>query len=127
MRDLSKYYLEIEKERGKATAEAVEHLYSLYTDGIYKWLAGIWDKDIGGFYFSRSAKDNEYVEYKGERLLLLPDIESTSQAFGALVELFMEIVFSPFGYRIVTRWKAESVGQEYIDTYGTGLLRPNVK
>lgn len=52
---------------------------------------------------------------------------TTCAALGALVELFMEIVFSPFGYRIVTRWKAESVGQEYIDTYGTGILRSNVK
>ena len=86
MRDLSKYYLEIEKERGKATSEATEYLYSLFTDGIYKWLASIWDKDIGGFYFSRSAKENEFVEYKGEKLPLLPDIESTSQAFGALVD-----------------------------------------
>jgi hypothetical protein len=86
MRDLSKYYLEIEKERGKATAEATEYLYSLFTDGIYTWLASIWDNKIGGFYFSRSAKENEYVEYKGEKVLLLPDIESTSQAFGALVD-----------------------------------------
>lgn len=52
---------------------------------------------------------------------------TTCAALGALVELFMEIVFSPLGYRIVTRWKAESVGQEYIDTYGTGLLRSNSK
>ena len=85
MRDLSKYFLGIEKERGKATAEATEYLYSLFTDGIYKWLASVWDKDIGGFYFSRSAKENEYVEYKGERFLLLPDIESTEQAFGSLL------------------------------------------
>ena len=86
MRDLTKYYLNIEKERGKATAEATEYLYSLFTDDVYKWLASVWDKDIGGFYFSRSAKENEYVEYKGEKVLLLPDIESTSQAFGALVD-----------------------------------------
>lgn len=85
MRNLDKYYLELEKERGKATAEATEYLYSLYTDGIYKWLASIWDREIGGFYFSCSARDNDYVEVKGEKIALLPDIESTEQAFGALV------------------------------------------
>jgi hypothetical protein len=85
MRDLSKYYLEIEESRGKATAEATEYLYSLYTDGIYKWLASIWDREIGGFYFSCSARDNEFVTVKDRQIKLLPDIESTEQAFGALL------------------------------------------
>ncbi len=34
---------------------------------------------------------------------------------GAVAELLMEILFSPFGYRIVTRWKRESVGKEYLE------------
>ena len=85
MKDLSKYYLEIEATRGKATAEATEYLYSLYTDEIYKWLASIWDREIGGFYFSTSAKENEFVTVKGEPVKLLPDIESTEQAFGSLL------------------------------------------
>lgn len=33
---------------------------------------------------------------------------------GALAELIMEIIFSPIGYRMVTRWKRENVGIEYI-------------
>ncbi len=33
---------------------------------------------------------------------------------GAVVELFMEISFSPIGYRIVKNWRAKNVGQEYI-------------
>lgn len=33
---------------------------------------------------------------------------------GAVAELIMEIVFSPFGYRIVTKWKKCNIGQEYI-------------
>ena len=48
---------------------------------------------------------------------------TTCAALGALVELFMEIVFSPIGYRIVQRWRSEKIGQEYIDTYGTDLLK----
>lgn len=34
---------------------------------------------------------------------------------GAIAELIMEIVFSPIGYRIVTYWKGNSVGSEYLD------------
>lgn len=48
---------------------------------------------------------------------------TTCAALGALVELIMEIVFSPLGYKIVQRWRKDNVGQEYIDTYGTSLLR----
>ena len=34
---------------------------------------------------------------------------------GALAELIMEIVFSPIGYKIVTKWKKDSVGKAYLD------------
>ena len=34
---------------------------------------------------------------------------------GAVAELIMEIAFSPIGYKITKRWKAESVGREYFD------------
>lgn len=33
---------------------------------------------------------------------------------GAMAELIMEVAFSPFGYKIVTKWKRQSVGQEYL-------------
>ena len=33
---------------------------------------------------------------------------------GAVAELIMEILFSPIGYRIVSVWKAEEVGKEYL-------------
>ncbi|MBQ3079750.1 MAG: VUT family protein [Clostridia bacterium] len=33
---------------------------------------------------------------------------------GALAELIMEILFSPVGYRIVTKWRNMNVGKEYI-------------
>lgn len=48
---------------------------------------------------------------------------TTCASLGAVVELLMEVVFSPFGYKIVQRWRQEHVGQEHIDNYGTGLLR----
>ena len=33
---------------------------------------------------------------------------------GAVAELIIEIIFSPFGYCIVTKWKKHNVGQEYL-------------
>ncbi|MCI8809277.1 MAG: VUT family protein [Oscillibacter sp.] len=33
---------------------------------------------------------------------------------GAAAELLMEVIFSPFGYRIVNKWKKYRVGQEYL-------------
>lgn len=34
---------------------------------------------------------------------------------GAVAELLMEIVFSPIGYRIAKKWKAENIGKEYFE------------
>jgi hypothetical protein len=56
---------------GVAVAEALEELYSNYSDGIPRWLGGLYDSESGGFYYSNSARDNEPY---------LPDIESTAQA-----------------------------------------------
>lgn len=40
---------------------------------------------------------------------------TTCALTGAVAELLMEIIFSPIGYRIVTRWKAKAVGAEYLE------------
>ena len=48
---------------------------------------------------------------------------TTCAALGAIIELIMEVLFSPIGYKIVTKWRSENIGQEYIDTYGTSILR----
>ena len=34
---------------------------------------------------------------------------------GAVAELIMEIAFSPIGYRITRKWRAENIGKEYLD------------
>ena len=34
---------------------------------------------------------------------------------GAIVELIMEIIFSPIGYKITRKWKEENVGKEYLE------------
>ena len=40
---------------------------------------------------------------------------ATCALTGAVAELIMEMFFSPIGYRIVTKWKNNSVGKEYLD------------
>ena len=40
---------------------------------------------------------------------------TTCALTGAVAELFMEILFSPIGYRLVTRWKKSAVGSEYLE------------
>lgn len=39
----------------------------------------------------------------------------TCSLLGALLELVMEAIFSPFGYFITKRWKNDKVGQQYFD------------
>ena len=55
---------------GSGSVDALTALYELYDERMYLWLAGLWDGEIGGFYFSNSARDNSQF---------LPDLESTMQ------------------------------------------------
>ena len=40
---------------------------------------------------------------------------TTCALTGAVAELIMEIIFSPIGYKIVTKWKKLEVGKQYLD------------
>ena len=51
-----------------------EHMDTL-GDELYIWVAGLWNREIGGFYYSNRARDNEHF---------LHDVESTAQALGWL-------------------------------------------
>ncbi len=42
---------------------------------------------------------------------------------GAIAELIMEIIFSPLGYYIVSKWKKHKVGQEYLDLINGGAQK----
>ncbi len=61
---------------GDELTAAIRSLYN-YFDGpkIAGWLVNLYDPELGGFYYSRSARD-----YEG----FLPDLESTSQALSML-------------------------------------------
>lgn len=38
-----------------------------------------------------------------------------SATFNAILELVMEAIFSPFGYRVCKKWEKENVGKEYLE------------
>ena len=61
---------------GKAIADAFREHYTLYSEDMPVWLARLYDRKTGGFYYSNSARDNEPF---------LPDIESTNQALNLMI------------------------------------------
>lgn len=85
-RERSPYYKAISEHIGGAlgrnTAEAVADLYSLFDEDVIIWLSRLYDGKTGAFYYSPSARDNEFVEFKGRRVSLGVDVESTCQALG---------------------------------------------
>lgn len=94
--DLLAYQEELDKARekevwerfaetaGEEAAEALRVMYdTLYDrDALVTWFANLFDVDIGGFYYSNSARDDYQVLSGGKYYDLLPDLESTSQALG---------------------------------------------
>ena len=60
---------------GESAIASLKNLYTLYGHELYICLANLYDPDIGGFYYSASARDN---------VGFLPDLESTAQALGLL-------------------------------------------
>ncbi len=64
---------------------ALRDLYSLYKPEMTEWYARLYDPEIGGYYYSNSAKNNGTVTYQGVTYPLLPDIESTNQSLNFLV------------------------------------------
>ena len=83
-------FLEMEKEvnarggDGAAVVEAYKELYDFHEVGLCSWLAKLFDPDIGGFYYSNSGRDNEWVEWEGKRVYTKPDMESTHQALALM-------------------------------------------
>ncbi len=74
----------------RETIECIRELYALYDRSILTWLVGLFDKDIGGFYYSNSARDGD---------TFLPDIESTGQGVALL-----EVTGAISGYDDIPEW-----------------------
>ena len=58
-----------------AVIEALRDHHEMYSDSLLEWLAKLYSKGIGGFYYSNSARDNSGF---------LPDVESTLQALNLI-------------------------------------------
>lgn len=65
------YFKKLIPIMGEAAVNEVREIYKMFTEDMLIWYAGLWEPEIGGFYFSNSARDHEGF---------LPDIESTAQA-----------------------------------------------
>ncbi len=59
-----------EESVGGEAARALSELYCEFDERIYIFLAGLYDRESGAFYYSESARDTD---------IYLPDIESTAQ------------------------------------------------
>lgn len=72
------YFKEAVMTVGKDAVQELEALYDIYDERLYIWMATLWEPEIGGFYFSLSARETE-----GFR----PDIESTVQVLRVIEKL----------------------------------------
>lgn len=98
---------------GEDLAVALRQLYSCYDDNIVDWLANLYDAEIGGFYFSNSARN-----YNG----FLPDLESTVQALGFITNTGMAKSYD--GSRSYADVIPEEMGERIIE-FVRGLQSPN--
>ena len=58
-----------------SVVDSLVNFYTLYGSELYLWLANLYDPDVGGFYYSGSARNTEGF---------LPDLESTGQALNLI-------------------------------------------
>lgn len=70
---------------GGKIVEAMQDYYTIFEDKALAWLGSLFDPDIGGFYYSESARDNEMIHFNGKDYPFMPDIESTNQATNFLI------------------------------------------
>ena len=82
---LSKALRENGADAPSSIVDAFIEMYSVYDDALLVWLAKLYDKRYGGFYYSNSAKNNDKVNLWSIDFDLLPDIESTAQAICLLM------------------------------------------
>ena len=65
------YWRALREAVGAPVEEAMRELYELWDERMIDWFAGLYSREVGGYYYSQSARDNAPV---------YPDCESTPQA-----------------------------------------------
>ena len=53
------------------------------------------------------------IYWNGFRWTLIQSVNCS--LFGAIVELVVQVIFSPIGYKIVQKWEKDEVGKEYVE------------
>ena len=92
---------------GEDFTAAMRELFSLYSEEVVHWYAGLFDANIGGFYFANSARDADGY---------LPDIEATQHCLG-----FFEKFDGVSSYsEVCPDWMKERIGK-----WIKGLQDPN--
>ena len=87
-------------EQGEELVFAMQELYSLFDEGIYEWMASLYDPATGGWYYARSAQLTDGY---------LPDAESTYYALGSFFEAMRSTGGVPYE-EIIPKELREKVG-----------------
>ncbi|MBQ8322272.1 MAG: hypothetical protein IJX92_07915 [Clostridia bacterium] len=116
-------FSDIEKALGADARDALARLYKLYDEDLYIWFANLYCPDVGGFYYSASARDNEGY---------LPDLESTAQGLNMLERSGLASAYSDEWARMLPYEIGENIlafakslqeedGYFYHPQWGTGI------
>ena len=87
---------------GVRLTEKIAELYAVYDRRMIKWLAELYDPEIGGFYYSSPARDTDGF---------LPDIESTYGVLAAFHSMGMIKRYGENFADAVPKWLSQSVGE----------------
>ena len=87
---------------GERLSEKIAELYAVYDRRMIKWLAELYDPEIGGFYYSAPARDTEGF---------LPDIESTYGVLAAFETMGMIKKYGDNFANAVPAWLNARVGE----------------
>ena len=95
----------------ESIVSALKKLYAVYNKdhSTVKWIADLYDPEIGGFYYSNSARNN--VGY-------LPDLESTSEALSLI-----ELMLSGYGGTL-TDYLGEEIADKFV-SFAKNMQNPN--
>ena len=104
-----KMFEDLGKAAGGEVAGAFRSFYSLYGTNMVDWFAGLFDSEIGGYYYSNSARDNATTVYKEKEYDLLPDAESTSQALGFITNSGLARDFGGSYAKAIPAWMGERI------------------
>lgn len=86
-------YAKAEEMYGSEVVKALDEHLAMFGEDFYLWLAALYEKNAtdldgnvlgGAFYYSNSARDNDYYSAGGTKYYLLPDLESTRQVLSFL-------------------------------------------